>query len=56
MEERFNINLFWFSSHVSCFLCAGYVRNRGGMCYITKSDMVTKTNPSQVFRVILSAR
>jgi hypothetical protein len=27
----------------------------GGMCYTTKSDMVTKTNPSRVFRVILSA-
>jgi hypothetical protein len=27
----------------------------GGMCYTTKSDTVTKTNPSQVFQVILSA-
>jgi hypothetical protein len=54
MEEWFNINHFF--GFVACFffLCVGYARNRGGMCYSTKSDMVMKTNLSQVFWVILS--
>jgi hypothetical protein len=55
MEEQFNINHFSFGFH-RMFL-AFYVQvtqEIGGMCYTTKSDTVTKTNPSQVFRVILS--
>jgi hypothetical protein len=55
MEERFNINCFFV--FVACFLLfmCRLQKKQGGMCYTTKSDTVTKTNPSQVFWVILSA-
>jgi hypothetical protein len=36
MEEQFNINPFLFSSHVSCFLSAGYASNRGALLHHKK--------------------
>jgi hypothetical protein len=45
------------SFFVTCFLLSmsRLRKNRGGMCDTTKSETVMKTNPSQIFRVILSA-
>jgi hypothetical protein len=55
MEERFNI--YYFLVFVACFLLfmSELRKKQGGMCYTTKSDAAMKTNPSRVFRVILSA-
>jgi hypothetical protein len=55
MEEWFNINHFF---GFCCMFLAFYVQvmqETGGKCYTTKSDTMMKTNPSQVFQVILSA-
>jgi hypothetical protein len=53
MEEWFNI--YYFLVFVACFLLfmSELCKKQGGMCYTTKSDAATKTNPSRVFRVIL---
>jgi hypothetical protein len=49
MEERFNINHFFV--FVACFLLFMCMlrKKEGGMCYTTKSDVVTKTNLRRVF-------
>jgi hypothetical protein len=55
MEEQFNINHFLGFCRMFLAFHVQVTQETRGMCYTTKSDTVTKTNPSRVFQVILSA-
>jgi hypothetical protein len=55
MEERFNINHFLGFRRMFLACYVQFRHEIESMCYTTKGDTMTKTNPSRVFRVILSA-
>jgi hypothetical protein len=50
MDERFNINHFWGFCHMFLAFYVQVTQETGGICcYTTKSDTMTKTNPSRNF-------